>query len=87
LYWQKSAALPESMELRLLNSAGKRVATWERPIAGAAAYPPQAWAQGEIVRAQVDLFLSDVLPGAYRLEVVVGDDTVETLQKIKITEK
>ncbi len=87
LYWQKSSALPQTVTLRLLNSAKEVVSTWERPLAGVASYPPQDWTEGEIVRAQFDLFLSDVSPGEYRLEVVAGGETMGAIQKVEVIEK
>ncbi len=87
LYWQPSPALPETVELRLLNRAGEVVSAWERPLAGVADYPPQEWIKDEIVRAQFDLFLSDVSPGVYRLEVVAGNEAMGVIQGIEVIEK
>lgn len=47
------------------------------PPAGTA-YPLKDWQIGEIVRAQFDLFLSDLEPGWYRLTVRLGDFTTQT---------
>ncbi|HEY85337.1 MAG TPA: hypothetical protein G4N96_09530 [Chloroflexi bacterium] len=85
LYWQKPSSQPEgdAVELRLLNSAGDVVAMWKRPIADVN-YPPQNWADGEIVRGQFDLFLSDVSPGKYRLVVILDGKQVGVIQKIEV---
>ena len=73
--------------MRLLNRAGETVLVWEQPTAGVAGYPPQKWTEDEIVRAQFDLFLSDVSPGVYRLEVVAEDEAMGVIQGIEVIEK
>ena len=77
LYWQKPARLPEQdrVDLRLVDKKGKVVASWQQPVAGVN-YPMAHWSEEEIMRAQYDLFLTNVPPGSYQFEIALSGKTV-----------
>ena len=77
LYWQRPPTPPadDTLELRLVNRRGDVAATWHHPVAGAP-YPMTEWADGEIVRAQFDLFLPPASPGRYRLDILLDGKPV-----------
>ncbi|MFQ5577797.1 MAG: hypothetical protein ACE5G8_12515, partial [Anaerolineae bacterium] len=87
LYWQKPDNPPpeDALELRLVNRRGDSPATWQFPAAGAP-YPMVNWADSEIVRGQFDLFLSNVPPGEYRLEVWLGGKIVGLTKRVRISD-
>jgi hypothetical protein len=87
LYWQKPAELPaqDNLDLRLVNRRGEVVASWPGQAAGID-YPMVYWAEDEIVRGQFDLFLSNAIPGIYRLEIVLGEEKVGVIRNIEIVE-
>jgi mannosyltransferase len=71
LYWQAEEIVTAdwALHLRLLGNGDQERAALDAPLAGVE-YPSSRWADGEIVRAQFDLFVpGDAPPGRYRLEV------------------
>lgn len=88
LYWQTPAVLPaqDVVDLRLINGEGEVVAAWQQQIAGVN-YPMAYWAEGEIVRGQYDLFLTNVPPGPYYLEIALGGEVVGITRKIALSKK
>ena len=77
LYWQKPAVLPKNdqVELRLIDQKQNVVGQWWQPIAGIH-YPVVNWATDEIVRSQFDLFLNQVPPANYYLEILLDGEVV-----------
>ncbi|MEW5959435.1 MAG: glycosyltransferase family 39 protein [Chloroflexota bacterium] len=81
LYWRSDRPAP-ALENRLTiqivaresGEAGLKLTTTPAGVD----YPISAWQPGEIVRAQFDLLLSDLQPGAYRLAVELGGRRTET---------
>ncbi|GAB4424938.1 MAG: hypothetical protein Kow0031_04190 [Anaerolineae bacterium] len=74
LYWQRgdgAAAPPDRVTVSLLGQAGAAGPALTLSLGGE--YPPAQWRPGEVVRAQGNLFLSDVTPGQYRLEFAVDN--------------
>jgi mannosyltransferase len=86
LYWQTSAVLPaqDVVDLRLINGEGEVAAAWQQQVAGVN-YPMAHWAEGEIVRGQYDLFLTNVPPGFYHLEIALEGEVVGITRKITLS--
>lgn len=69
-YWQAQRAPLGRwrLEARLGDARGNVAAQVQDDLASEA-YPTTAWTEGEVVRGQHDLLLTDVRPGTYRLTV------------------
>lgn len=73
LYWQKPAVLPanDQIELRLIDRKQIMISQWQQLAAGVN-YPFDNWTKGEVVRSQFDLFLPEVPPADYQLEILLS---------------
>ncbi len=60
------------------------VAAWQQQVAGLN-YPIAHWAEGEIVRGQYDLFLTNVPAGSYHLEIALNGEVVGITRKITLS--
>jgi 4-amino-4-deoxy-L-arabinose transferase-like glycosyltransferase len=87
-YWSRIQPdpVPESwLTVRVVTTDGRVVSSAERrPLAGTD-YPLSAWQAGEIVRAQYLLFLGQLEPGNYRLELTVENSARPPQQETAVT--
>jgi hypothetical protein len=71
-YWrldQPVSLVTTPLSLKVVSSQGQETpVSITQPLAGVD-YPPDRWQVGEIVRAQYVLFLSNLEPGVYHLEL------------------
>ncbi len=78
--------MADEISIRIIeNDGGGTAASMTRPLAGTD-YPVSKWQKGEVIRAQYDLFLSDLKPGTYRLSLTVFDETTLS-QNAQVTTK
>jgi len=87
LYWRRPAGLPpdDRIEIRLVNAQGVLTTSWQRRAAGID-YPMLEWQRGEIVRGQFDLFLNEIPPGQYQLEIGQGRKIVGKTKVFDVVE-
>lgn len=90
LYWQVARPIERTenrLQLQIIRRDGSATPIELTTSPAGTDYPVQQWPVGETVRAQFDLFLSDLQPGWYQLELKLtmnDEQVIAPLQPFKV---